>query len=132
MEYSLNHRNRSQADLYVENIPEGDDFLVEVKRAEELENGEEVKRPLQKYFRDIDNRRDLALDKAFLCIIGETTPEYSPEETESMDLSEFVNIPSTLDNLETEIDRLEVVLNKQELWDAVQSITHGTCIVLMI
>lgn len=115
IEYPLNHRTRSQADLYIENTGNHGDFLVEVKRAGEIDNGNEIKRQLQKYFRDIDARRDLTLGRAFLCIIGETTPEYSPEETESMDLSEFVDIPSTLDDLEDRMNNLEVVLNKQEI-----------------
>lgn len=115
IEYPLNHRTRSQADLYVENTGEGGDFLVEVKRAGEIGNGNQVERQLQKYFRDIDSRRELTLEKAFLCIIGETTPEYSPEETDEMDLSEFVDIPSTLDDLEDRMENLEVILNKQEL-----------------
>lgn len=115
IEYPLNHRTRSQADLYIEDAGGDGDFIIEVKRAGEIDNGNKVERQLEKYFRDIDNRRDLSLQKAFLCIIGETDPSYTEEETENMELSDFVDIPSTLDDLQQRIDDLEVVLNRQEL-----------------
>jgi hypothetical protein len=91
------------------------DYIIEVKRAEEIKNGNKVERQLEKYFRDIDSRRDLSLERAFLCIIGETDPSYTEAETDNMELSDFTDIPSTLDDLEQRMDDLEVVLNRQEL-----------------
>lgn len=111
LEYPLNNQTRSQADLYVRHTEEGRDFLIEVKRGGEISNGESVKRQIEKYHQDIEQRHDLQLGKTFLCIIGEKHEIEEPENSETATLSDYFNVPSTLDDIETEITGLEVVHN---------------------
>lgn len=112
LEYTLNHRTHSRADLYVQHIENGADFLIEVKRAGQIKNGNEVKRQIEKYHDDINQRRDLSLNKTFLCVIGENrASEGTDESSDTPRLSNEVDIPFTLDDIEAEFDNLEVVVN---------------------
>jgi len=107
--YEVNHRNRHQADIYLHNTDGGEDILIEVRRDGEIRNGKQVKREIQKSRRHIDGRPDLDHQKTFLCIV---TEKYIPEEKGQP--SEFLDIPSTVDEIESEIDDLEVVISSIE------------------
>lgn len=112
LEYEVNNRSRHQADVYVRHGEGGGDLLIEIKRDGEIENGEEVKRQIQRYRRHIETRSDLSHRMTYLCII--TEKDRSQWDPESMVLSDFLNVPATLDNVESEIDDLKLVITTIE------------------
>jgi hypothetical protein len=112
LEYQLNSRSRPTADLYVKSDRNEGDYLIEVKLAP-IKNGEKVKRQLKKYHRAIENDLGRSRERTFLCIIGEDTEiDTYDESRKSKPLSEYVDgVPSTVDEIEGEIPRTEVVSN---------------------
>lgn len=112
LEYEVNNRSRHQADVYLKHTEGGGDLLIEVKRDGEIDNGEAVKRQIRRYRRHIEGRSDLDHQMTYLCIITEKDrSEWNPDETV---LSNFLEVPDTLDNIESEIEDLELVITTIE------------------
>jgi len=112
LEYQLNTRSRSTADLYVESENDAGDYLIEVKRAP-IANGEEVKRQLEKYHRAIKNDLGRTRERTFLCVIGEDSDiDTYDESRKSKPLFEYIDgVPSTIDEITEDVERTEVVSN---------------------
>ncbi|MWV64086.1 hypothetical protein GRS48_04495 [Halorubrum sp. JWXQ-INN 858] len=112
LEYEVNNRSRHQADVYIKNTEGEGDILIEVKREGEINNGEAVKRQIQRYRRHISARSDLNHQMTYLCIITEKdTSEWNPEK---MFLSDYLEVPDTLDNIESDLNDTELVITAIE------------------
>ena len=112
LEYEVNNRSRHQADVYVKHTEGGGDLLIEIKRDGEIGNGEAVKRQIQRYRRHIKQRPDLDHRMTYLCIITEKDQsKWNPDEKV---LSDFLEVPSTLDNIESDLNDLELVITTIE------------------
>lgn len=112
LEYSLNTRSRPSADIYLESDRDEGDFLIEVKRASQIDNGKEVKRQLKRYHEAIQEDLRRSRSRTFLCVIGaDEDLERLGETKKGRDLSEYMDIPSTIDEIEGELTRTEVVAN---------------------
>jgi len=112
LEYQLNSRSRPTADIYVRSHDNSGDYLIEMKLAP-IDSGEKTKRQLKKYHRAIQRDLGRKRERTFLCIIGEDV-EVSNENNsrKSQPLSEYIEgIPSTIDEIENELERTEVISN---------------------
>jgi len=114
LEYEINRRSRNQADIYLHHTEGGGDILIEIKRDGEIKNGEKVKRQINRYRRHIKGRRYHSHKKTFLCIITEKDPSLFDVDDRQVVLSDFLDIPSTIDGIESEIDNLELVITTIE------------------
>lgn len=112
LERPLNTRSRPSADVYVESDQRDGDYLIEVKRASQIDNGKAAQRQLKRYHEAITS--DLGRERAgtFLCIIGEDQElETLGESKRNRDLSEYMDVPTTIDKIEQKLTRTEVVAN---------------------
>ena len=111
-EHRLHRRNRPSGDIYIESDHDDGDVLIEIKSAPSISNGENVKRQLERYHRAIKTGVGRTRKQTFLCVVGEDTePVTYDRPRKSRPLSEYMDVPSTVDELEDELDRVEVVSN---------------------
>jgi hypothetical protein len=112
LERPLNTRSRPSADVYVQSDQQDGDYLIEIKRASKIDNGNEVQRQLTRYHEAISS--DLGRERArtFLCVLGEDKDlETLGESKINQDLYEYLDVPTTIDEIEQELTRTEVVAN---------------------
>jgi len=112
LEYQLNSRSRPTADIYIESDDDSGDYLIEMKLAP-INNGEDTKRQLRKYHRAIQGDLGRDRERTFLCIIGEDIEvDNDNNSRKSQPLSEYIEgIPSTIDEIEDELEQTEVISN---------------------
>lgn len=111
LERQLNNRNRPAADIYVESKQNNGDYLVEVKLAP-VDNGEDVRRQLVKYHRAMEEDLNRERARTFVCVIGEDAElEDRSGSRKSEDLSEYIDVPSTVDEIGNDLLRTEIVSN---------------------
>ncbi len=111
-EYRLDVHNRPSADLYVESNTDEGDYLIEMKRALPNLKPQDVKRQLERYHKAMEMGLGRTRERTFLCIVGEDMePATYGESRKSRPLSEYMAVPSTVDELEDELERVEVISN---------------------
>lgn len=112
LEYELNHTNRPTVDIYVESDNNRGDYVIEIKRLSANLEGPKIGRQLKKYHRAIKKDRQRTRERTFLCIVGEVEDvDLMDASLKSTPISEYTDIPKTVDNLEEELERVEVIAN---------------------
>lgn len=110
--YSLNIQHRPSADIYIESEHGSGDFLIEVKSASEVRNSQEIKRLLERYHKAIETGLGRTRERTFLCIVGrDLEPSTFRESRKSRPLPEYMDVPSTIPEVEDELERVEILSN---------------------
>jgi len=110
LEYELDQQYRPTPDIYVESENNDGDYVIEIKRASANLEAGDISRQLQKYHRAIRQNRNRSRRCTFLCIVGEDEQiETIGESRKSTPLSEYMDVPHTIDDLSDELDRVEVI-----------------------
>ncbi|WP_337653130.1 hypothetical protein [Halomontanus rarus] len=83
-----------------------------MKRALPNLKPQDVKRQLERYHKAMEMGLGRTRERTFLCIVGEDMePATYGESRKSRPLSEYMAVPSTVDELEDELERVEVISN---------------------
>ncbi len=111
-EHRLDVRNRPSADIYIESDNDQGDYLIEVKSATSVSGTPTIKRQLERYHQAIETGLGQTRERTFLCIVGQDMePSTYGDSRKSRPLSEYMNVPSTIDELTEDLERVEVISN---------------------
>lgn len=111
-DYPLNIRHRPSADIYVESDQGDGDYLIEIKSVLSVRNTQAVKRQLERYHQAIETELGRMRERTFLCIVGiDLEPSTYGESRKSRPLPEYMDVPSTISEVEDDLERVEVISN---------------------
>ncbi len=111
-DYPLNIQHRPSADIYVESDQGDGDYLIEIKSVRSVRNTQAIKRQLERYHQAIETGLGRTRERTFLCIVGmDLEPSTFGESRKSRPLPEYMDVPSTVAEVEDELERVEVISN---------------------
>lgn len=112
LEYELNQRDRPTPDIYVESENDTGDFIIEVRVAKSNLSVSAIEKKLHKYHRSVRLDRERTRELTFLCIVGEDQDLPTIDESrKSTPVSEYMDVPKSIDDIEDDMVDVEVVTN---------------------